>query len=120
MKIVKTSAMGITQVPKSFIIDAIIGRGLGYNDYAELMIEKGWANFTGNQWNPEWSWNRQALSKLSYDELTEIYEDKQDYKKPKKHYVIREDETTLADWFGHRLDEAMLTEALKNASLGDK
>jgi hypothetical protein len=29
--------------------------------------------FVGNQWNPEWDWNRNKLSQLSEEELYQFY-----------------------------------------------
>lgn len=29
--------------------------------------------FTGNQWNDDWEWDRNALSKLGVDELAKMY-----------------------------------------------
>jgi len=32
-----------------------------------------YVKFTGNQWNDDWEWDRNALSKLSVEELAKIY-----------------------------------------------
>ena len=36
--------------------------------------EKEWMKFTGNQWNENWEWDRQALSKFPKWWLIEFYE----------------------------------------------
>jgi hypothetical protein len=58
---------------KELYIDAICG--LPFNSYgmAGEMEEKGYADFTGNQWNEKWDWNRNNLQKLSEKELEGLY-----------------------------------------------
>lgn len=57
------------EVTKTILIDAIIGG---------VSIPMGGFNpeitpFTGNQWNEEWSWNREALEKMSTADLAVFY-----------------------------------------------
>ena len=88
---------------KYILIDAIVGKGLGYNYFAELMVKRGLAEFTGNQWNPDWAWNRQALDKLTTLELEEIYADKQDIKQPEIEY--EDSEVNMQDWWVKKIDQ---------------
>ena len=64
--------------PKKYddsLVDAIIGAGFPSIQYASGMTELGLANFTGNQWNENWSWNRNRLNELPRETLEELYAD---------------------------------------------
>jgi hypothetical protein len=37
--------------------------------------KQGLMEFTGNQWNEDWDWNRTALNKLNEKQLLELYKD---------------------------------------------
>ena len=54
--------------------DAICGCLFRSYAFAEWATENGLADFTGNQWNEEWAWNRTALCGKTIEELTSIYE----------------------------------------------
>lgn len=58
---------------REMLIDAIIGRGFRTIRFACKMSKKGLAEFTGDQWNEEWTWKRDALQKLSIVELEKLY-----------------------------------------------
>ena len=58
---------------KTLLIDAIIGKSFPSMEYAERMVKDGFATFTGNQWNPDWEWNREKLEALTEAELKDIY-----------------------------------------------
>jgi hypothetical protein len=68
---------------KEILIDAIIGKGFHSYEEASHFEGAGFATFTGNQHNPEWSWKRNALDHLSEISLKEIYSRDMDYIKPK-------------------------------------
>jgi hypothetical protein len=58
---------------KELYIDAICGLRFNSYEMAGEMEEKGYANFSGNQWNAKWDWNRENLQKLSEKELEGLY-----------------------------------------------
>lgn len=55
------------------LVDAIIGRGFLSCGDAEFYARDGLAYFSGNQHNPEWTWDRTRLAGLSSDHLLTIY-----------------------------------------------
>lgn len=62
------------QPARCLLIDAIIGKGFVSTQQACVMTEKGLAVFTGNQWNEDWGWKRDALEKLTTEELVKLYD----------------------------------------------
>jgi len=59
---------------KTLLIHAIIGCGVnGGYDFCGTMTKRGLAYFSGNQWNEDWSWKREALQELAVPELETIY-----------------------------------------------
>ena len=56
------------------LVDAICGVGFPSITLADECERVGMANFTGNQWNPAWEWDRKALLKLPAETLQELYE----------------------------------------------
>ncbi len=55
------------------IIDAIVGVGFPSCILAAECEKLGLATFTGNQHNPDWAWNREALNSVDEDKLQELY-----------------------------------------------
>ena len=60
-------------IDERILVDAIIGSGLTIDTGTEMQ-SKGLARFTGNQHNPEWTWDRKALGEICQSELIAIYE----------------------------------------------
>ena len=60
-------------IDKGIMINAIVGRGFKSMDEADYYTRGGLAHYTGDQHNPEWSWDRVKLSELPMDVLQEIY-----------------------------------------------
>ena len=58
---------------KELLIDAIRGAGFPSFDFADEAVKAGKAEFTGNQWNDKWEWNRKALARGTEDELRALY-----------------------------------------------
>jgi hypothetical protein len=58
---------------KELFIDAIVGCGFKSFELAWEMTNKGLARFSGNQWNPDWSWRRDKLITMKVEELEELY-----------------------------------------------
>ena len=64
---------------KEMLIDAIVGAGFGSIEAAMLAERRGHASYTGNQYNPEWQWNREALRQFSDQGLQELYQGIKEY-----------------------------------------
>lgn len=64
----------MVQMAEKLLVDAIIGKGFASTEEADGMVKLGLAKFTGDGWNPDWSWKRKALEKLRFWELEEIYD----------------------------------------------
>lgn len=60
---------------KELLIDSIILRGVSDMRTCIELTHLGYMRFTGNQWNEDWSWNREALERLSVEELEIVRED---------------------------------------------
>jgi hypothetical protein len=58
---------------KELMIDAIVGQGFRSMQKAIEYEKLGYAKFTGNQYNEDWSWKRDELKKLTLDVLCTIY-----------------------------------------------
>ena len=58
---------------ESLLIDAIVGRGFRDISHAVEMQQAGFAKFSGNQWNEDWSWVKEKLEKLNEPQLEIIY-----------------------------------------------
>jgi len=58
---------------RSFIVDALKGRGFRSCGFADQMQREGLADFTGNQHNPDWAWRQSALAEMTDDQLLELY-----------------------------------------------
>ena len=58
---------------KQQLIDAICGSGFRSMNHSIAMEKVGLAGFCGNQWNPDWSWNRKELKKLTNEQLDILY-----------------------------------------------
>lgn len=58
---------------KDDIINSIVGLKFKTLNFAINMEKAGLAKFTGNQWNENWDWKREALNELSRDELYGMY-----------------------------------------------
>jgi len=54
-------------------VDAIVGSGFPTMKFAALATEWGLAEFSGNQWNEDWAWDRSALDALPDNELQGLY-----------------------------------------------
>jgi len=66
------------------LVDAVIGAGFGSNyAVAEVAERSGLAKFTGNQHNPEWAWDRAALTRLTPATLSDLYQALTRAKQPK-------------------------------------
>ena len=63
----------MSEIPKNVLIDAIVGQGLPPAAHISKFEIAGLVRFSGNQWNPDWEWIRNALSKLSHEHLSAIY-----------------------------------------------
>ena len=59
---------------KAILIDAIIGRGFPTFELALQMEKEGFAEATGNQWNPDFSWIRKSLEALDVVSLVSLYD----------------------------------------------
>lgn len=60
---------------KKLLIDAIMSHEPVNQMDCVKLTELGFMRFTGNQWNEEWSWNRDKLETLDEETLTRVYED---------------------------------------------
>lgn len=60
---------------KMLLIDAICGCGWKSYELAGKYQNKGLMYFTGNQYNPDWKWDKLELEILVEDELIEIYKE---------------------------------------------
>ena len=58
---------------RDILIDAIIGKGFHGLEDAENFTNLGYAKFTGNQHNYEWTWIRDKLKKLHTMDLERVY-----------------------------------------------
>jgi len=58
---------------KAILVDAICGKGFRSIEFAIDMEKTGLARFTGDQWNPDWDWNKGELQKLSIEQLEALY-----------------------------------------------
>jgi len=59
---------------KDVLIDALRGYGFGSNmEFADRMVKKGLARFSGNQWNEDWQWETDQLVKLEIKDLVALY-----------------------------------------------
>lgn len=58
---------------KEVMIDAICGAGFSNAKVAMWAQSARLANFTGNQWNEDWTWNRTMLGMLELDALFAVY-----------------------------------------------
>lgn len=57
-----------------FLIDAIVGIGFGGSmEFADKCTKWGFAKFTGNQHNEEWSWDADVLKQQRNDVLLILY-----------------------------------------------
>ena len=65
---------------KQLYIDAIIG--IGFTDISQAMEaeQNGFANFCGNQHNPEWEWVESKLQELDENKLRIMYNAIKKYK----------------------------------------
>lgn len=59
---------------KSLVVDAICGAGFGTMTFAIEMQKKGLAEFTGNQHNEAWEWDKGKLLMLAVPELQVLYD----------------------------------------------
>lgn len=59
---------------KVLVVDAICGVGFPSPILAMECEKVGLADFTGNQWNSAWRWDRAALLACSVSDLQELYE----------------------------------------------
>lgn len=59
---------------QQMIIDAICGVGFPSITLADQCQRVGLADFTGNQWNPDWAWDRKALWKIKIEDLQALYD----------------------------------------------
>ena len=55
------------------LVDAIASLYFMSLSHAAEMEDKKLAKFVGNQWNPDWGWDKNTLSQLTTEELTELY-----------------------------------------------
>lgn len=60
-------------IPRQMVIHAIMGAGFPSMQMADEYTKLKLAKFTGNQWNENWDWDSDALSKLTNLELATIY-----------------------------------------------
>jgi len=58
---------------KQLMIHAVMGKAFLSCADAIQMENKGFAKFSGNQHNESWAWNKEALGKLSTEELVDLY-----------------------------------------------
>lgn len=58
---------------KELLIDALCGTCFPSMGFADDMTNEGLAIHTGNQWNPDWEWDRKGLNTLSTSDLQELY-----------------------------------------------
>jgi len=63
------------EIDKELLVNAVIGRGFRSMEHASEMTKLGLAEFSGNQWNPDWKWIREELDKLSMEELEKVYQE---------------------------------------------
>ncbi len=62
------------EIIKQILVDAIVGCGFKSMSFACEMESKRLARFSGNQWNDDWEWRRDALENMDVETLTKIYE----------------------------------------------
>ena len=59
---------------KKLLIDGICNHSPGAScEEAHELEKRGFAKFTGNQWNQDWSWIPNALKKMNIVSLEELY-----------------------------------------------
>lgn len=56
------------------LVDAICGVGFPTMTLGSECEKTGLAEFTGNQWNPAWKWDRKALFHVPVEQLQELYQ----------------------------------------------
>ena len=54
------------------LVDAVLGAHYSI-DLIIGMTKLGFAQYTGNQHNPNWEWNREQLTKLDDERLKQLY-----------------------------------------------
>lgn len=68
-----TPEEGIAGSDHRLLVDAIVGAGFASMEHAMANEAGGLVRFTGNQWNPDWSWNREALARLPEADLRALH-----------------------------------------------
>ena len=59
---------------KQLVVDAIMGIGFPSVVMAQECERVGLAQFSGDQWNPDWQWIRTRVEAIELDKLQELYE----------------------------------------------
>lgn len=59
---------------KILLVDAICGIGVLSLQVGLEGQKSGLTSFTGNQWEPDYAWNRDALMQLPEETLQDLYE----------------------------------------------
>lgn len=57
---------------KELLIDSIMSRGVADIRTCVDLMNTGYMYFSGNQWNEDWSWHRDALEELSEEVLEKV------------------------------------------------
>lgn len=65
----KKSALSL----KKMLVDAISGYKFNSIELGNKMQKRGLAEYTGNQWNPEWGWIKDRLLSLELNDLVGLY-----------------------------------------------
>jgi len=60
---------------QELLIDAVCGKKDIKMETWEVATKRGYAVYTGNQWNPGWRWDRSRLEDLDIEELRSLYDD---------------------------------------------
>lgn len=58
---------------KEDLVSLVMGKQPETMDKCHRFTGKGLMDFTGNQWNESWEWNKKELVKLSEQELYDLY-----------------------------------------------
>jgi hypothetical protein len=59
---------------RTILIASLAGKSVGGSiNFAIQMEKEGKAVWTGNQWNEDWAWKREALEQMTTEKLEELF-----------------------------------------------
>ena len=74
IEIASLDGVTVAGVPiKDVLLDALRGHGFSSVEFADRMVKKGLARFSGNQWNEDWRLETDQLIKLETKDLVALY-----------------------------------------------